>query len=46
MKGHKIEMEADGIQISKTVKMTPERRKQLGMDEEDDSNQLYTRKCA
>ncbi len=34
MKGHKIEMEAEGIKISKTVKMTPERRKQLGLEEE------------
>lgn len=38
MKGHKIEMDADGIKISKTVKMTHERRKQLGMEEEDDSS--------
>ena len=44
MKGHKIEMDADGIKISKTVKMTHERIKQLGMEEEDDSSKLHNGK--
>jgi len=31
---HKIEMDADGIKVSKVVKMTEERKKQLGLEEE------------